>query len=139
MKVVVPNGDVWGVRRRAALGFVPLVVLALSVVMTLAGFRLLDGVIRHDQISSFNLLAVRQVSTLQQNLDRNIETVYALGGLFDASESVSRREFGVFSEQMLSRASGVQALSWNPLIKPGQLDDVKRLAQLDGLDNFNFF
>ncbi len=120
MKVVVPNGDVWGVRRRAALGFVPLVVLALSVVMTLAGFRLLDGVIRHDQISSFNLLAVRQVSTLQQNLDRNVETVYALGGLFDASESVSRREFGVFSEQMLSRASGVQALSWNPLIKPGK-------------------
>jgi len=107
--------------------------------MTLAGFRLLDGVIRHDQISSFNLLAVRQVSTLQQNLDRNIETVYALGGLFDASESVSRREFGVFSEQMLSRASGVQALSWNPLIKPGQLDDVKRLARLDGLDNFDFF
>jgi|GEM_PF-1629463 len=139
MKVVVPDGDVWGVRRRAALGFVPLAVLALSVVMTLAGFRLLDGVIRHDQISSFNLLAVRQVSTLQQNLDRNIETVYALGGLFDASESVSRREFGVFSEQMLSRASGVQALSWNPLIKPGQLDDVKRLARLDGLDNFDFF
>ena len=77
MKVVVPDDDVWGVRRRAAFGFVPLEVLALSVVMTHAGFRLLDGFIRHDQISSFNLLAVRQVSTLQQNLDRNIETVFS--------------------------------------------------------------
>ena len=139
MKLVVPDGDEWSARRRAALGMVPLAALVLGVVLSLAGFRLIDGVVRHDALTSFSLLADRQVSALQQKLERNIETVYSLGGLFDASDVVSRREFSVFSTQMISRVSGVQALSWNPRIPPEQLADIKRLAQREGMGSYDFF
>jgi PAS domain S-box-containing protein len=139
MKLVAPDGDKWPSRGRVALGIVPLAALFLGVVLSLAGFRLIDGVVRHDALTGFSLLAGRQVSALQQKLERNIETVYSLGGLFDASDVVSRREFSVFSTQMISRVSGVQALSWNPRIPPEKLADIKRLAQREGMGSYAFF
>lgn len=139
MKFVVPDGDGWRARRRAALGVVPVAALLIGAVLSLAGFRLIDGVVQHDALSSFNLLAGRQVSALQQKLERSIETVYALGGLFDASDVVSRAEFSAFANQMISRVSGVQALSWNPRIPHRQLSGIRRLAQQEGMRGYEFF
>lgn len=139
MKFVVPDDGEWRARRRAALGVVPLGALLLGAVLSIAGFRLMDGIVRHDALSSFNLLAGRQVSALQQKLERSIETVHALGGLFDASDVVSRTEFSAFSQQMISRVRGVQALSWNPRIPQAQLDDVRRLARREGIRSYDFF
>ncbi|MFT5485769.1 MAG: PAS domain S-box-containing protein [Alphaproteobacteria bacterium] len=139
MRLVVPDGDSWRARKRAALGIVPLAALLLGVVSSLAGFRLIDGVVRHDVLSSFNLVAGRQVSALQQKLERSIETVHALGGLFDASDVVSRAEFSAFSNQMISRVSGVQALSWNPRIPHSQLSGIRQLAQQEGMSGYEFF
>lgn len=139
MKLVDPDGNEWSGRRRAALGIVPLAALLLGTVLSIAGSLLIDGVVRHDAMSTFNHLAGRQVSALQQKLERSIEAVYSLGGLFDASEIVSRREFSAFSKQMISRVSGIRALSWNPRISPEQLPSIKRLAQRDGIDNYEFF
>lgn len=139
MKRVVPDDGERHAWRRAALGFVPLAALSLGAVLSVAGFRLVDGVVRHDTLSSFELLAARQVSALQQKLERNIETVHSLGGLFDATDVVSRSEFSAFTRQVISRASGVQALSWNPRIPAEKLADIKNLARREGIERYEFF
>lgn len=137
--VHMTDGDLWSARRRAALGAVPLTILVIGAVLSIGGFRLIGDLVRHDASSTFNLLAGRQVLALQQQLERNVETVHALGGLFDASERVSRAEFSVFSKQMISRASSVQALSWNPITSPEGLDEIRRLARQEGMDGYEFF
>lgn len=139
MKAEFPDRDLWGAYRRAALGAVPLAVLIIGIVLSIAGFRLIGDLVRHEARSNFNLLAGRQVSALQQQIERNVETVHALGGLFDASERVSRAEFSVFTKQLISRATGVQALSWNPRISPDRLDDIRRLAREEGMEWYEFF
>lgn len=139
MKVEVSDEKVWHARRRAATGVVPLAALVMGVVLSIVGFRLINDLVRHEEQSSFRVLAAQQASALQRQLERNIETVHALGGLFDASETVSRKEFAIFARQLLSRTTGVQALSWNPRISREQLIDIKRLARQEGIEGYEFF
>ena len=61
---------------------------------------------------------------IQDRLERHIQTVHSLGGLFDASDVVSRRDFSVFAQQEISRAEGVQALSWNPRVPRDSLPGI---------------
>lgn len=139
MTVEVPGETDWHARRRAATGAVPLAALVLGVVLSIVGYRLINDLVRFEERSSFRVLAEQQASALQRRLERNIETVHALGGLFDASETVSRNEFTIFARQLLSRTTGVQALSWNPKVPREQLTDIKRLARQEGIEGYDFF
>lgn len=134
-----PGTEIKRERYRAALGIAPVALLIVGLVASLFGFRLIDDIVEHDRLSSFNLVASRQVTAIQQKLERNIETVNALGGLFDASEIVSRREFSIFARQMISRVGGVQALTWTPQVGPEGLSDIRRLARREGLTGYDFF
>ncbi|CAN0449886.1 unnamed protein product, partial [Discosporangium mesarthrocarpum] len=111
----------------------------LGVALSVVGYRLISDLVRFEEQSGFNLLAAQQTSALQQQVERNIETVHALGGLFDASETVSRKEFAAFTRQLLSRTNGVQALAWNPRVSREQLTDIKRLARQEGMKDYDFF
>lgn len=99
----------------------------------------IGSLVQQEEISKFRVIADRQVSAIQRRLERNIETVHSVGGLFDASEIVSRAEFSIFANQMISRVEGVQALSWNPIVTPERLSDIKMLARREGITDFELY
>lgn len=116
-----------------------MIILLAGLTTSALGFAFIENRVRHEEEINFRLIADRQVLAIEQQLRRNLETVHSLGGLFDASEIVSRNEFVVFARQMISRVQGVQALSWNPQIPPQRLTDIKRLARRDGMTRYEFY
>jgi PAS domain S-box-containing protein len=116
-----------------------LIAFVVGIAIAVSGFLFIENLVRQEERSNFRLIADRQVSVIEQLLNRNIETVQSLGGLFDASEQVSRSEFTIFARQHISRVEGIQALSWNPRISSGQLADVKRLARREGMPAYEYY
>lgn len=113
--------------------------LIVGVMFAVLGFIQIDNRVRRDETISFRHFADRQIAAIEQQLGRNLETVHSLGGLFDASEVVSRKEFTKFAIQMVSRVEGVQALSWNPRVPAERLSDIKRLARREGMSQYEFY
>lgn len=124
---------------KAAFRTSSLLVLATGIFVSVLGYALITNEVREDVKIRFNALADRQVRQIQGRLERHIQTVHSLGGLFDASDVVSRREFSVFAQQAISRADGVQALSWNPRVPRDSLPGLRRLARREGLGEFDFY
>lgn len=139
MKSAAPDDTQMCAWRRAVLGIIPIAVLFAGIACSFVGYRLITDLIRHDEALSFSLLAERQTLALQRQIEKNVETVRVLGGLFDFSETVSRGEFAIFTEQLLSRVDGVRALAWTPRIPKEELNDVKRLARRQGMPEYDFF
>jgi CHASE1-domain containing sensor protein len=96
------------VNRKAARSIQALLTLVSGLVISTLGFLFIGNLVQQEERSKFRVIADRQVSAIEQQLWRNIETVNSLGGLFDASEVVSRREFSIFARQMISRVGGVR-------------------------------
>lgn len=126
-------------RRKAARSTSALIVLTLGICFGVGGFLFIENLVRHEERANFRSIADRQVFAVEQMLKRNIETVQSLGGLFDASELVSRSEFTIFARQLVERVEGVQALSWNPRVSSGHLVDLKRLARREGMREYDFY
>lgn len=103
------------------------------------GFLFVENRVRHEEDIKFQLVANRQVFAIEQQLLRNIETIHSLGGLFDASEFVSRQEFATFARQMVSRVRGVQALSWSPRVSAARLRDIRKQAHREGITGYEFY
>lgn len=127
------------VRRRAALSGPAVFTLLAGITIAVAGFIFIENRVRHEERINFRLIADRHVLAIEEQLQRNLETVHSLGGLFDASEVVSRKEFIIFVRQMISRVQGVQALSWNPRVSAARLTDIRRLARREGIPAYEFF
>lgn len=139
MSIQPSNQILREVNRKAALSVPALVTLVCGLAVSALGFVFIGNLVQQDERSKFRIIADRQVSAIQRRLERNIETVHSAGGLFDASEIVSRAEFSIFANQMISRVEGVQALYWNPIVTPERLIDIKRLARREGMPDFEFY
>ena len=113
--------------------------LVFGLIVSVLGFLFIGNLIQQDEQAKFRVIADRQISAIQRRMERNMETVHSVGGLFDASEIVSRAEFSIFANQMISQVDGVQALSWNPIVTPERLVDFKRLARREGMSDFEFY
>ena len=127
------------VRRKAARSTSALIVLFIGIIVSVAGFLFVQNLVWQEERANFRLIADRQGFAIEQLLTRNIETVQSLGGLFDASEVVSRTEFTIFARQLISRVEGVQALSWNPRVSGGRLAHLRRLARREGMREYEFY
>ncbi len=66
---------------------------------------------------------------IDRRLDRNLELLRALGGLFAASERVDEVEFGRFSQFMLANRPDLQAIEWAPRVRSTQRAAFERELQ----------
>jgi PAS domain S-box-containing protein len=116
-----------------------LIVLFAGIAIAVSGFLFIENLVRNEERANFRSIADRQVFAIEQLLGRNIETVQSLGGLFDASELVSKAEFSIFSRQLLGRVEGVQALSWIPQVSSAGLTELRRLARREVKPDYEFY
>ncbi|MEH6470532.1 MAG: PAS domain S-box protein [Halopseudomonas sp.] len=68
--------------------------------------------------------------------DEQIGVLYSLRGFYRASEEVTREEFRAYVGPVLARNSGVQALSWNPIVSRQQRDAFEAEMQQQGFAGY---
>lgn len=70
------------------------------------------------------------------NLNHGVSQLNGIQGLFNASEHVTREEFGVFVERFLEESHGVQALEWIPRIRASQKAQYIKSVRQEGFQDF---
>lgn len=99
--------------RRQALVSAPLaVIFAVVVALFLQSSRTEQDRIRRE----FELSAQVVAESLQEDLNRSLEALYAVEGLFAASKEVERDEFWRFTAPLLEHHPDLEALSWSERI-----------------------
>lgn len=123
--------EVWR-RRSASVGLPLMITFAVAV-----SFFVYASRVEQARIDAANARHREHVAAaLKGTLDRAMDTVYALAGLFDSGGEVSRQRFRDFSARVLPRLPAVQAISWNPRIDPDTRSAYEASAQADGLREF---
>ena len=96
----------------------------------------------HAEQSRIQKVAERQndvvAATLRNSLDRKLDLLQTVGGLFEASGDITRSEFHQLSSNILARLSGIQAIEWSPRVAQDQREEYERSARADGYENFQF-
>ena len=64
----------------------------------------------------FERQANSYVAAIQKGIERNLEVVESIGGLYAASDKVGRDQFREFTQGPLSRHYDIQALEWIPRV-----------------------
>ncbi|TAK29843.1 MAG: PAS domain S-box protein [Chloroflexota bacterium] len=77
-------------------------------------------------------------SRLERSLASDREVLGSIGGLYAASVSVDRTEFGVFVAGALSRHPHIQALEWIPFVPSSERRAYEESARADGYPGFQF-
>ncbi len=76
--------------------------------------------------------------TLERKIQRNLEVVYAMQGLFDTADFVDSREFHHYASRALERNPGIHALSWNPVVTRTLRPKFESSMQDQGFRDFRF-
>ena len=134
-----PDTEPASMRRKLSFSLPMATVAVLGAAVMVSGYLLISRTVQEQEKARFEALASSQAEKIRAHLEKNLDAVQSLGGLFDASEIVSRPEFAVFARQELSRVRGVRALSWNPWVPRQRLDDVRRLARREGALDYDFY
>lgn len=82
----------------------------------------------------------QQVATLNDEFNagfyRNINALIAIKSYYAASDIVSREKFKIFTKLLLDNFQGIQALSWDPLIRNSEREVFEKNVQKAGHPNF---
>ncbi|MEK8086954.1 CHASE domain-containing protein [Aquabacterium sp. A3] len=126
--------DLWRGRRRTV--GVPLLITALVVM----------GVAR--QVQSWKTeraehLFQRDLASVQHSIERTLagylNTLEALRGLYQASESVDRQEFETASRYWLATVPGIQGVGWDQRIRRDELPAFEARQRADGQADYRVF
>ena len=93
---------------------------------------------RHEQRTAFDRRAGVVTTELSDALERPLEGLLAIASFFEASDEVSRAEFGVFVKGMLARHPGIRALEWIPIVPGDERGAYEARARADGFSTFEF-
>lgn len=75
-------------------------------------------------------------SKIDEQIGEAIAILHSTKGLFDASDFVTRSEFRVFSEFLLTRYPSMLAFGWVPRLRSHERRDAEMRAQSDGVVGF---
>ncbi|MBU4010916.1 MAG: CHASE domain-containing protein, partial [Proteobacteria bacterium] len=69
---------------------------------------------------------------------RSLYIIESLKSFYDASDFVSRDEFGIIAREFLKRYEFIQALEWAPCVKHAERQTFELNARRDGMEDFQF-
>jgi diguanylate cyclase (GGDEF)-like protein len=69
---------------------------------------------------TFQIAASDRINVINRTLQNNIAVTHSIVSFFNASDTVSRSEFSIFSAQILKEYPYIEALEWAPRIQAGQ-------------------
>ena len=91
---------------------------------------------RDHQRIGFELIAKGYANAVQNSLSRNVEALMFLKDFFDNSTNVNRHEFSSYINSVLPRYPGIQAFSWNPLVRDNERAEFVNLLRKEGFEGF---
>ena len=114
---------------------IALVFLALVAVTVIAALFIRSS---SQSASQRNLETAVEVAmdSIITNLDHGVTELNGIQGLFNASEHVTREEFGLFVGGFLKESHGVQALEWIPRITASQKAQYINGVRQEGFKDF---
>jgi signal transduction histidine kinase len=115
-----------------------LLVLVFGIIASVAIFALAHRIDSRAREAALSALARDQLVTVQTTLATQFEDVHSLRALLSSIEELSREDFSEFAKDLLSHASGVQALEWVPQVKLAQRAEFERRAHEDGFPEYEF-
>ena len=77
------------------------------------------------------------IASSVEDLRQGISQLQGIQGLFNASETVTREEFGVFVGRFLAETEGIQALEWIPRVRASQKERFIDNVRKEGFEDFN--
>jgi len=111
-------------------------VLLLGVVLTSIVFNTEQNEHQARTQAEFQSQAETFGAAIQKGIERNLEVLESIGGLYAASSKVERQDFRAFVMGPLSRHQEIQALSWNNLVKDSDRASYEAATQNDGSPSF---
>jgi serine/threonine-protein kinase len=115
-----------------------LLVFVLGAIISLNLFATLRTRARSRERLEFQRRVDDVASGLRSQLERPLEVLESVCGLFDASVDVGREEFARFARPALARHPSVRALEWIPLVHAAERPTYEKAARDDGLPAFEF-
>jgi serine/threonine-protein kinase len=115
-----------------------LVVFAVGVAVTLLAASFEHVRNRERTRAEFERRANRIAADLRTRLELPVESLQSVAAFFDASEDVSRDEFGRFVRSALARYPGIRALEWIPVVPSNERAAYVARARADGISAFKF-
>jgi len=131
MKTPFYPGSPW----RRGLAAASAVVVA--VCLSLAAAYLTRNYERSRLAAEFGLLAQNRAMLVQQEIDRCLELLDAIGGFYDATDKVTRLRFSAFVQGAMVGVSGVQALEFIPRVQGGRRDAFEESVRAEGFPEFS--
>jgi CHASE1-domain containing sensor protein len=114
-----------------------LVVIAVGATLGLTAFFRLQQLQRENVETEFYAKAFDLSLVMERGIQSEVEILYSMRGLFDASDNVSRDEFLIFVDPILTRHANIQALEWIPKIATHERGAYVDQARSDGLEGFS--
>jgi len=120
--------------------YLPVLCMAfLGVVASFVLFWLVHGWEQTHQRSEFESRAKAIANAVESTLNEYVGALLFLGDFFDNSTySVTRQGFANFVKSVMPRYPGIQAFSWNPLVKEEDRRIYESAARKEGLTEFQF-
>jgi PAS domain S-box-containing protein len=114
--------------------------VALPLGMTFAVVIVFFVWVRTWEEDRFKLAFEQRVSTLAQtvlaNFDAYVDVLHSVRSFYASSHGVARQDFHIFAEHLLSRHSGLQALSWDRRVSEVQRLSYEEAVQREGYAHF---
>jgi signal transduction histidine kinase len=112
------------------------IVLVVGVLISLVIYFTLESSneIKRDKVLSSSYSAIH--NRIQQEIERNLNSLYALRANYIAHDGISRSEFRSYASYYTSGIKSIQALEWVPAIKQQQRDSFELATRQEGFENF---
>ncbi len=108
-----------------------------------AGTVLFIGFFAQSEIQSarsrqlqMQLLADEAAGDLERNVTRHQEVLEGVVSLYHANVGVRPDQFATFTEGALERFPSLQAISWNPIVAHGDVDEFEAAQRVRGFNDF---
>lgn len=115
----------------------PAVVVCFGVAVSVAASDHVRGHYTAQARGALAEVTERYALSVARSIDRYLEVVQSISGLYAASREVDRGEFRAFVKQSLARYPGIQALEWVPRVTRSQRAAFERSARRDGFSDFS--
>ncbi|MDH5602049.1 MAG: CHASE domain-containing protein [Gammaproteobacteria bacterium] len=116
----------------------PVIIFAAGITLSLFLSLFLRDWKQSEIQQIFEQKAQNRLALFKLDIIRHEEIVSSIVRLFNSSERVTREEFRVFTMDALAPHHTVQGLSWNPLIRHEQRQEVRNDIRRDGMVDFQF-
>jgi len=111
-------------------------IVVLGLVATALVLSVMGRMERNRLETAFNSIADGYNASVKRTIEEHVEVLTAIGALYDANDTVDRKQFTRFVRPLLQRHPGIQALEWLPRITDARRDEWEQSIRAEGLEEF---